>query len=85
MQLVAPLMDYMISIGPILFPMNTAKSLEDLALHFQDKINEGKAFIVTLDRNGPKAVLNPAPGMVVIVMTKEQFERNQGIKELVRS
>lgn len=75
--------DYVISIGPITFPYQTTKKIEDLAKYIEDKINEGKAFILTIDRDGPKMILNPAPGMAIIVMTKDQFERNRNIQRLV--
>jgi hypothetical protein len=75
--------DYILIIGQLTFPYQTTKTLEELAKHIQDKINEGHAFILTMDRNGPKLVLNPSPGMAVVVMTKEHFERNRGIQRIV--
>jgi hypothetical protein len=76
--------DYVISIGAMTFPYQTTKTLEELAKYIEDKVNEGKAFILTIDRNGPKFVLNPAPGMAIIIMTKDQFERSRSMQQLVR-
>jgi hypothetical protein len=76
--------DYVIVIGGLTITYQTTKKLEELAKYIEERINGGKAFILTIDRDGPKVVINPAPGMAIIIMTKDQFDRNRGIQNLVR-
>lgn len=83
-QIVEPFNEYVISIGGLTITYQTTKKLDELAKYIQEKITEGKPFIMTIDRDGPKVVLNPAPGMAIIIMTKEQFERSRGMQQIVR-
>lgn len=75
--------DYILSIGPMIIPYFTAKNQNELAEYLRDLIDKGCAFVIDIDKNGPKAIINPAPGMVIIVMTKEQFERNRGMQQII--
>jgi len=84
MQIVEAFTDYVIVVGGLTLTYQTTKKLDDLAKYIEDRINGGKAFILTIDRDGPKVVINPAPGMAIIVMTKDQFERSRGMQNLVR-
>jgi hypothetical protein len=81
MELVKPMLEYMISVGPMMIPYKSQMNQFDLTVFFMDKINEGNAFIV--DANGALVIINPAPGLVMIVMTREQFEKNRGIQNLI--
>jgi hypothetical protein len=81
MELVKGMNEYMISIGPMMIPYKHQMNQFDLTVYFMDKINEGKSFI--MDANGALVIINPAPGMVFIVMTRDQFEKNRGMQQLV--
>jgi len=81
--IVKPMNAYIISLGPMLFPYFSTKNQDELTEEFKNSIGEGKPFIIDIDKNGPKAVINPAPGMVIIIMTKDQFERNRGMQQII--
>lgn len=80
--------EYVVMVGQITFPYYSPKSLKELSQYFMEKINEDKAFVVDMgiptNMNGlPQLILKPAPGMVIIVQTKQDYERSAGIKKLV--
>lgn len=83
MELMKVYNEYIISVGPMVIPYFSIKSQDELTEHLRDLINENHPFVLDIDKKGPKVIINPAPGMVVIVMTKEQFERNRGIQQII--
>lgn len=77
--------DYVINIGGLTFPYSTALEHDNLAAYFQQKVELNKPFIINLnDDNGPRCVLNPSPGMAIIIMTKEQFEKNRFLSQMIQ-
>lgn len=80
--------EYVVIIGQISFVYYSPKSLQELSQYFMDKINEDKAFVIEMglptNMNGlPQMIVKPSPGMVMIVQTKQDYERSAGIKKLV--
>jgi hypothetical protein len=74
------LTEYVIVFGQVTFVAKTSKKQAEFAEEFCEKIYAGKPFIV--DMSGALMIINPCPGMTLIVMTKEQFERNRGMAKL---
>jgi hypothetical protein len=81
-DLVKPFLEYMISIGPMMIPYKTLLNQTELTSFFIDRINENLAF--TIDANGAQVIINPAPGLVMVVMTRDQFEKNRGMQQLIK-
>lgn len=72
--------DFIVIMGTITFNYKTTKTQNELVDDFIFKIAEGVPFAV--DMGGPVMIVNPSPGMTLIIMTTEQFQRNQSMARL---
>ena len=74
---------YVIGIGAMVFPYFTDDSIDKLVDKFHELISANKPFTIKMDKDGPRLILNPSPGMAIVIMTKDQFERNRNIASLI--
>jgi hypothetical protein len=75
--------EFILMIGAITFPYYTVLNKDELISEIKHQIDTGLSFDLVMDKDGPIVIINPAPGMNIIIMTKEQFERNRNISKLV--
>lgn len=74
------LTEFVVVFGNVTFIMKSNKTQVEVAAELCQKIALGQPF--TVDMNGALMIINPCPGMNMIIMTKEQFERNRNVARL---